>query len=57
MALNTIAQSSTDRHIGPTVSIAQLSAMAPWRLTRPYVGRNPEARVPPHAHCQSPSGS
>src|SRR5207237_9945669 len=28
-------------HIGPILSIVQLSAMAPWRLTRPYVGRSP----------------
>src|SRR5688500_2559478 len=36
-----MAQSSTDRHIGPILSIVQLRAIAPWRLTRPYVGRRP----------------
>src|SRR5438067_230478 len=41
MALNTIAQSSTPRQIGPTLSIVQLNAMAPLRLMRPYVGRSP----------------
>src|ERR671911_3021059 len=41
MALKTSAQSSTVRHIGPILSIVQLNAIAPWRLTRPYVGRRP----------------
>src|SRR6188474_2657259 len=41
MALNTSAQSSTERHIGPILSIVQLNAMAPNLLTRPYVGRRP----------------
>src|ERR1017187_2095745 len=45
MALNTIAQSSTVRQIGPSLSIDQLSGIAPTRLTRPYVGRKP---VAPH---------
>src|SRR3954465_12634240 len=44
MALNTMAQSSTDLHIGPILSIVQLKAIAPKRLTRPQVGRGP---VPP----------
>jgi hypothetical protein len=35
------AQSSTDRAIGPSLSIDQLSAMAPVRGTRPNVGRSP----------------
>src|SRR5260221_998158 len=41
MALNTIAQSSTVRQIGPSLSIVQLNAMAPARLTRPKLGRRP----------------
>src|SRR6266850_432335 len=41
MALKTIAQSSTVRHRGPILSIDQLSAIAPVRLMRPYVGRRP----------------
>ena len=35
------AQSSTDRQIGPILSIVQLSAIAPVRGTRPKLGRNP----------------
>ena len=46
MALNTSAQSSTLRHIGPILSMVQVSAIAPCRLTRPNVGRRP---VTPHA--------
>src|ERR1700756_490611 len=45
MTLKTIAQSSTVRAIGPSLSIDQLKAIAPVRLTRPYVGRRP---VTPH---------
>src|SRR5580658_1541632 len=41
-----MAQSSTPRQIGPILSMLQLSAMAPLRLTRPYVGRSPTA---PHS--------
>src|SRR5574341_89586 len=41
MALKTSAQSSTVRQIGPILSIDQLKAIAPARLTRPYVGRKP----------------
>src|SRR5262245_41432122 len=37
----TIPQSSAERLIGPSLSSVQLSAMAPWRLMRPYVGRKP----------------
>src|SRR5580698_5257462 len=36
-----MAQSSTPRQIGPILSMVQLRAMAPLRLTRPYVGRSP----------------
>src|SRR5687767_7093461 len=45
MASNTIPQSTADRQIGPILSMLQLSAMAPVRLTRPKVGRKP---VTPH---------
>ena len=45
MALNTRPQSSTVRAMGPILSMLQLRAMAPWRLTRPKVGRRP---VVPH---------
>src|SRR5207237_1108886 len=38
---NTNAQSSTVRQMGPTLSSVQLKAIAPYRLTRPYVGRSP----------------
>src|SRR5437660_9502366 len=40
-----MAQSSTVRQIGPILSIDQLRAIAPFLLTRPYVGRSP---VTPH---------
>src|ERR1700722_13211896 len=45
MADSTSAQSSTARHIGPILSIVQLSAIAPVLGTKPNVGRNP---VAPH---------
>ena len=45
MAPKTIAQSSADRAITPTLSIVHARAIAPWRLTRPKVGRRP---VVPH---------
>src|SRR5438552_13786347 len=38
---STMAQSSALRARGPSLSIVQASAIAPWRLTSPYVGRNP----------------
>src|SRR5438093_12301147 len=38
---NTSAQSSTVRQMGPILSIVQLNVIAPYRLTRPYVGRSP----------------
>ena len=41
MACSTSAQSSAERQIGPILSRVQESAMAPRRLTRPYVGRSP----------------
>src|SRR5215831_11057249 len=48
IALNTIAQSSTVRQIGPTRSCDQARTMPPVRLTRPKVGRsalNPHSRA------------
>src|SRR5882724_4434382 len=39
--LSTIAVSSTERQIGPTLSRDQQSAMLPVRDTRPKVGRRP----------------
>ena len=41
MAASTIAVSSTDRQIGPTLSSDQHNAIAPARETRPKVGRRP----------------
>src|SRR5271154_6664846 len=41
MLLRTMAQSSTARQMGPSLSIVQLSAMAPVRGTKPKVGRRP----------------
>src|SRR5215471_17990658 len=45
MVCITIAQSSAYRHIGPRRSWVQESAMTPYRLMRPKVGRRP---VTPH---------
>src|ERR1041385_9254177 len=44
-ACSAAAQSSTPRQIGPILSMVQLNPIAPYRLTRPYVGRRP---VTPH---------
>src|SRR5919201_2580698 len=41
IAASTSAQSSAERAIGPSLSSVQESAIAPWRDTRPYVGRRP----------------
>ena len=43
IASSTSAQSSTERQMGPSLSIVQLSAMAPVRGTKPKVGRRPVA--------------
>src|SRR5690606_29535038 len=40
-AWSTSAQSSTLLHIGPILSMLHDSAIAPYRLTRPNVGRRP----------------
>src|SRR4051794_13830130 len=45
MAPKTRAQSSTDRQMGPSLSMLHDSVMQPARLTRPNVGRRP---VVPH---------
>src|SRR3982750_1605263 len=45
MALSTSAQSSTERQMGPSLSMLQERAIAPVRGTRPKVGRSP---VTPH---------
>lgn len=41
IAASTSAASSAPRAIGPSLSSVQHSAIAPWRLTSPYVGRKP----------------
>src|SRR6516165_3506560 len=41
MALSTMAQSSTARQMGPSLSMVQERAMAPLRGTKPKVGRRP----------------
>src|SRR6201996_888938 len=41
MVASTMAQSSTARQMGPSLSIVQLSAIAPVRGTKPKVGRRP----------------
>src|SRR5579871_2519193 len=45
ITLITTAQSSAYRHKGPSRSCVHESAITPYRLTRPKVGRNP---VTPH---------
>jgi hypothetical protein len=41
IAESTVAQSRASRVIGPTLSSVHESAIAPFRLTTPYVGRKP----------------
>src|SRR6185295_6173249 len=41
MADSTISQSSAERAMGPSLSIVHERAIAPWRETRPKVGRTP----------------
>ncbi len=57
MASNTSAQSSTVRQIGPILSMLQLSAIAPCRLTRPNVGRRPVQPQRVHGETIEPSVS
>jgi len=47
MAASTSPQSSAVRQMGPILSIVHESAIAPYRLTRPNVGRSP--LTPQHA--------
>ena len=54
MAWKTSAQSSTERAIGPILSIVQESAIAPCRLTRPKVGRRPVAPQRVHGETIEP---
>src|SRR3954452_6065559 len=57
MASRTRAQSSSDRAIGPSLSIDHASDMQPWRLTRPKVGRRPEAPQARQGETMLPRGS
>src|SRR5260370_10586915 len=41
ISCSTSPQSSADRHRGPILSSVQARAIAPRRLTNPYVGRKP----------------
>src|SRR5262252_2244904 len=56
-AASTIAVSSTDRQIGPTLSSDQQSAMPPARDTRPNVGRSPVVPQRWHGDVMDPSVS
>ena len=57
MASKTRAQSSADRHIGPTLSMLQLRGMAPCRLTLPNVGRSPVAPQTVDGETMEPQGA
>src|SRR5688500_10017917 len=57
MASNTSAQSSTERQIGPSLSMLQSSAMHPKRLTRPKVGRRPVQPQTRHGDTMLPNVS
>src|SRR3954454_14519056 len=57
MASNTRAQSSTDLAMGPILSIDHASDMQPCRLTRPNVGRGPEAPQARQGETMLPSVS
>src|SRR5947209_12670536 len=57
MALSTIAQSSTSRQIGPSLSIVHESAIAPVRGTSPKLGRRPLAPQRSHGDRMEPSVS
>src|SRR5436305_11646807 len=54
MASKTRAQSSTDLAIGPILSMDHASDMQPCRLTRPNVGRRPEAPQALHGETMLP---
>ena len=57
IASNMSAQSSMDRAIGPSLSIDQESVMQPCRLTRPNVGRKPDAPQARQGETMLPSVS
>src|SRR5215471_8830080 len=57
MALSTIAQSSTPRQSGPSLSMLQERAMAPVRGTRPKVGRRPVVPQRVEGEAMEPSVS
>src|SRR6516162_11158907 len=57
MASKTSAQSSTERAIGPSLSIDQERVMQPCRLTRPNVGRRPVAPQARQGETMLPSVS
>ncbi|MCI0541667.1 MAG: hypothetical protein L0Z50_41240 [Verrucomicrobiales bacterium] len=57
MASKTSPQSSTSRLIGPILSIDQLSVIAPVRLIRPNVERNPVTRQTLHGQTIEPQVS
>src|SRR5260370_20373486 len=57
MAPKTRAQSSTERAIGPILSMLQASDMQPCRLTRPKVGRKPVVPHTRHGETMLPSVS
>src|ERR1700690_1868028 len=54
---STSAQSSTDRQMGPSLSIVQLRAMAPVRGTRPKLGLSPESPHRVEGELMEPSVS
>src|SRR5262249_45181126 len=57
MAPKTSAQSSTDRQMGPILSMLQASAMQPARLTRPNGGRRPRTPQTRQGETMLPSVS
>ena len=64
IAFSTSSQSAAVWHIGPILSIVQESAIAPSRLTVPYVGRSPDSplndagqRIDPHVSVPMAKGT
>src|ERR1019366_8588338 len=57
MASSTSAQSSAERAMGPSLSIVQLSAIAPVRGTKPNVGRKPVSPQRVEGELMEPSVS
>src|SRR5271166_6703203 len=54
MVPKTTAQSSIDRAMGPSLSMLHDRVMQPYRLTRPKVGRSPEAPQARHGETMLP---